>query len=139
MRPMQRDSKLESFRHSGPIGSNNGMFIFRRGNATLRFQISEGAGWDHVSVSLATRCPTWEEMSFIKDLCFEDHECVMQLHPPKSEHVNYHPFCLHLWRPQSKDEIAAIRGEWGPEWNYGDLLSPGIIPLPPSEFVGPKA
>lgn len=27
---------------------------------------SWGGGWEHVSVSLARRCPTWEEMCIIK-------------------------------------------------------------------------
>lgn len=68
----------------------------------LRVIGSWGAGWDHVSVSLADRCPTWDEMCFIKDLCFFDNECVMQLHVPKENHVNYHPFCLHLWKPTAR-------------------------------------
>ena len=25
-------------------------------------------------------------------------ECVVQFHPPKSEYVNLHPYCLHLWK-----------------------------------------
>jgi hypothetical protein len=54
--------------------------------------------WDHVSVSLADRCPTWEEMCFIKELFFERDEPAMQLHPVK-DYVNNHPYCLHLWRP----------------------------------------
>lgn len=70
-------------------------------------------GWDHVSVSRKTRCPTWEEMCALKDLVFEPEETVMQLHPEKSEYVNNHPFCLHLWRPT------------------GDLK----IPMPPKSFV----
>ena len=55
--------------------------------------------WEHVSVSTKTRCPTWEEMSFVKNLFWEPDECVMQLHVPKSDHKNLHPFCLHLWKP----------------------------------------
>lgn len=54
--------------------------------------------WDHVSVSLPNRCPTWEEMCFIKELFFERDEPAMQLHPAK-DYVNNHPYCLHLWRP----------------------------------------
>lgn len=102
-------------------------------------QVSDGSGWDHVSVSLATRTPTWEEMCWVKRLWFLPEEVVMQLHPAESEYVNYHPFCLHLWRPQSDAEIAAIREEWGEEWIYGDLQSHGDIPLPSSILVGPKA
>lgn len=55
-------------------------------------------GWEHVSVSLPKRTPTWAEMCFVKDLFFEEGETVIQLHPPKSQHINIHEFCLHLWR-----------------------------------------
>lgn len=76
---------------------------------------SNGMGWEHVSVSLSNRCPTWGEMCFIKDLFWDEGDCVIQYHPPKSEYVNNHPFALHLWRPI------------------------GIsIPMPPSILVGLK-
>ena len=64
----------------------------------------EGIPWEHVSVSLPTRCPNWEEMDFIKRLFWDDEEAVMQLHPPRSKWINNHPYCLHLWRP-TKQEI----------------------------------
>jgi len=54
--------------------------------------------WQHVSVSLPSRCPTWKEMCFIKDLFWHEDETVVQFHPPKSEYINNHSFCLHLWR-----------------------------------------
>lgn len=54
--------------------------------------------WEHVSVSLKDRCPTWEEMCEVKELFFEDDETVVQYHPPKKDYVNIHPYCLHLWR-----------------------------------------
>lgn len=25
-------------------------------------------------------------------------DCVVQFHPPRSQYVNFHPNCLHLWR-----------------------------------------
>ncbi len=61
----------------------------------------EAEGWEHVSISTETgnRCPNWPEMSFVKSLFWEDEECVVEFHPPKSEYVNNHPTCLHLWRP----------------------------------------
>ena len=59
---------------------------------------TRGDGWEHVSVSLTSRCPTWDEMNYVKDLFWEAEDCVVQYHPPKSEYVNVHPFCLHLWR-----------------------------------------
>lgn len=59
--------------------------------------------WEHVSVSTEFRCPRWDEMRQVKELFFEDDETVMQLHPPKKDYVNSHPFCLHLWRPVSAE------------------------------------
>lgn len=66
---------------------------------------STGMGWEHVSITLrerktfVKRCPTWAEMCYVKDLFWSEDETVMQLHPPKSEHINNHAYCLHLWRP----------------------------------------
>jgi len=39
-------------------------------------------------------------MEFVRRRFFRDDETVMQLHVPVSEHINAHPNCLHLWRPQ---------------------------------------
>lgn len=82
----------------------------------LRSIASSGDGWDHVSVSLENRCPTWNEMEFVKRSFFHVDECVMQLHVPEAEHVNHMPYCLHLWAPQFM-----------------------IIPRPPNRLVGAPA
>lgn len=55
--------------------------------------------WEHVSVSTRKRNPNWREMCFVKELFWRDEECVVQYHPPKSEYINTHPHCLHMWRP----------------------------------------
>lgn len=68
------------------------------GAVPLKIIASDGAGWEHVSVSLPTRCPTWDEMAFVKSVFWDAGDCVVQFHPPESEYVNNHPFCLHLWR-----------------------------------------
>lgn len=57
------------------------------------------SGWEHVSVSLPNRTPTWDEMARVKDLFFDAEETVIQFHPARSHYVNVHPFCLHMWRP----------------------------------------
>jgi len=74
---------------------------------------SGSGGWDHVSVSHKNRCPSWPEMEQIKRLFFEDHETAMQLHVPPDDHINNHPYVLHIWRPQQTE-----------------------IPRPPSIMVG---
>lgn len=70
---------------------------------------SNGGGWDHVSVSPCNRkrqtCPTWEEMCEIKDMFFEPEEAAVEYHPAKSQYVNNHPYCLHLWKPNDGTEL----------------------------------
>lgn len=56
-------------------------------------------GWEHVSISTKTRCPTWDEMCTVKDLFWGEEETVLQFHPPHSQYVNNHRHCLHLWKP----------------------------------------
>lgn len=80
------------------IGLNEFTVIACSGEAALA-DIGPEAAWDHVSVSLDNRCPTWDEMRLIKDLFWDPSDCVVQFHPAESDYVNIHPFCLHLWRP----------------------------------------
>ncbi len=68
----------------------------------LRVIAASESGWDHVSVSRGDRCPTWREMEFIKRRFFKPDETAMQLHVPPQDHINTHPFCLHLWRPHAQ-------------------------------------
>jgi hypothetical protein len=62
--------------------------------------------WEHVSVRAyrgsQSRIPTWREMCFVKGLCWDDEDVVVQYHPRKSEYVNCHPHVLHLWRPKDQ-------------------------------------
>lgn len=77
---------------------------------------SDGMGWDHVSVTCkdARRCPTWEEMCWVKDLFWDKDEVVIQYHPAEKDYINNHPYCLHLFKPQ------------------------GVFPVPLPEMVGLK-
>lgn len=80
---------------------DGGMFALRcnKTGADLKVVASWGCGWDHVSVSTKKRIPNWDEMEFVKRTFFRDDETAMQLHVPPSDHINCHPYCLHLWRP----------------------------------------
>ena len=68
---------------------------------------SNGAGWEHVSVSPESMriTPSWDDMCRIKDMFFYEDEAVIQIHPPKAEYVNNMPNCLHLWRCTYKDMV----------------------------------
>lgn len=78
---------------------NNGAFMLKLRHGQVLMAIASNAiGWEHVSVSRRDRCPTWEEMCQVKDLFWDGDDCVVQFHPPKTQYVNNHPYCLHLWR-----------------------------------------
>lgn len=77
---------------------------------------SSDCPWEHISVSLPDRVPTWNEMCFVKDAFWDEDEVVIQYHPAKDQYVNHHPFCLHLWKPTG----AGV-----------------IVPVPPVDLVGP--
>src|SRR4030095_11410930 len=64
--------------------------------------VPESLGWEHVSLramrGTQSRTPTWKEMTFVKERCWESEDVVVRFHPPRSEYVNAHPHVLHLWR-----------------------------------------
>lgn len=101
------------------VHGNNGCFIlppFKAGShLSLRVIATDAHDWEHVSVSLPSRCPTWDEMCHVKSLFWDDEDCVMQLHPPRSRWINNHRYCLHLWRPvgfeilQPPDFLVGVR------------------------------
>lgn len=93
-----RFTDMRSFLGSDSSSGNNGYFSIPFESYTLMVVASDDMGWEHVSVSLKNRTPNWREMCFIKDLFWEPEDCVIQFHPPRSEYVNVHEFCLHLWR-----------------------------------------
>ena len=93
---------------TGILGSdesfgNQGVFVIPEGRLKqIRIIASDGEGWEHCSISINERgktfIPTWDEMCKVKNLFWDDEDCVIQFHPPKSEYVNCHPDVLHLWR-----------------------------------------
>jgi hypothetical protein len=107
---------------------NNGCFLIphqKIDGYSYWVQASDGSPevpWQHVSVSLRTakklvhRCPTWEDMCWIKNQFWEPEEAVFQIHPPASQNVSLADFCLHLWKPLSF-----------------------VFMLPPSIAVGPES
>lgn len=79
----------------------DGAYLIPWRGKEFRVIASTGASWEHVSVSLKNRTPTWEEMEHMRELFWRDDETVVQYSVPRDEHINCHPYCLHLWRPLS--------------------------------------
>lgn len=106
--------------YSTAADGNNGLFFIPAAKARdeLKVIASDGAGWEHVSVSKRYECPTWDEMCKVKSLFWDDPEdWAVQYHPPESRYVNNHPYCLHLWRPIDigpmpfpADSLVGIKG-----------------------------
>lgn len=59
----------------------------------------EDREWMHVSLSRRDRIPSYDDMKYVKEVVIGNDRWAAQLFPPASEHVNIHPFCLHLWVP----------------------------------------
>lgn len=92
----------------------DGWYLIPVRGVTLKVIASNGEGRDHVSVSLPHRTPTHEELEAVRALFFRDDETIIQYSVPREDHINFHKYCLHLWRPQNVD-----------------------VPRPPAILVGP--
>lgn len=57
----------------------------------------DGHRWRHLSVSRNDRVPSYDELLAVRDRFFPADAEVIQVFPPRTEHVNVHPYCLHLW------------------------------------------
>src|SRR5574343_243620 len=101
---------------SSEAEGNNGAFFIPRKPGLPQFKViaSDGEGWEHVSVSLPDRVPTWSEMCELNDIFWDAEDCVVQFHPPRSDYVNNHSRCLHMWRP------VGIEMPRPPAWMVGD-------------------
>ena len=89
-------------------GDMHGMFFvkYKQNMTPLKVIASPSdSEWQHVSVSLPTRCPTHEEMCFVKSLFWTDDETVVHFYPKKDEHINNHTYCLHLWMHKDGHEL----------------------------------
>lgn len=95
-----------------PYSGLTGAFVFVRKGCQLRVISNDsdawkefglpGIPWEHVSVTIGgrvKRCPTWEEMEYIKRIFWAEDETVIQLHVPVADHISLHDYCLHLWKP----------------------------------------
>jgi hypothetical protein len=96
---------------------NNGAFEMKVLGYQLMLVASDGGGWEHVSVSIPGRnhSPSWPVMCEVKKIFWDPEDLVVQYHPRESDYVNFHQFCLHLWRPVGVE-----------------------LPTPPTIMVGPK-
>lgn len=95
-----RDREWEANCRISPLWSRiYGCFYFPHIHTGCQAIASTHSGWEHVSVSFEDRCPTFAEMTEIKNFFFETTDVVFQIHPHEKDYVNHHPHTLHMWRP----------------------------------------
>lgn len=96
--------------------ANDGMegkYYDKHSGKWLNFIFSYQLGWEHLSVSMPNKTPSWDQMCMMKDIFWEEEEACVQYHPRKEDYVNNHKHCLHIWKPTEE-----------------------ALPIPPSILVG---
>lgn len=84
---------------------NNGHFFIPYHTKFFFCIVSDGLGWEHVSVRIVDKkfkhdwIPDYRALKTIKELFWGDDECVVQYFPAKADHVNIADNVLHLWKP----------------------------------------
>jgi hypothetical protein len=71
----------------------------------------EGKRWIHFSIAHPSRIPHFEELRRYKDAFLGVERKAIQVLPPKSEYVNIHPYCLHLF--------SCLDGDGLPDFTHG--------------------
>lgn len=81
----------------------NDFIIFAENEDGLRIAASAGlypgCAWIHASCSRESTMPTYYDLRELKRIVFGEDRPAAQVFPVSRDHINIHPFCLHLWGP----------------------------------------
>lgn len=91
------DTSLDGARF---INKTKRMSVIASGNTEL-----DGKRWLHVSLARPDFMPSYEDVKLVKELFIGEENKAIQVFPPKSEHVNIHVHCLHLWHCLDGDPL----------------------------------
>ncbi len=82
------------------IDDDGGMYKSRDGLAVIvSCSVEEdGKPWIHLSVSRKKSIPTWVDLVNVKEIFMGKDALAIQILPPRSEYINVHEFCLHLYQ-----------------------------------------
>lgn len=85
-----------------------GALAFQKKNG-LRVIVSDGVEvdgrlWRHISLSYEDKIPVYSDIIEVKNSFASAHRYAVMIFPKKRDHVNCHPFCLHLF--------ALLEGTW---------------------------
>ena len=104
-----KDAKLDFLHNNCYMIGMGGSYKDQDTGDKLNFMFSYQMGWYHLSVSMPDKDPSWVQMCKMKDIFFDDEEECVEYHPKKSEYINVHPHCLHIWRRNPEDSLESYR------------------------------
>jgi hypothetical protein len=129
----ERLAKEPSVTHTGEWSHAECWRVVRPNGARLvimtEVEEHDGKDWWHVSVSASdktapkgksNRVPSYDELVWVKRVFIGEDAMAIQLFPKATEHVNIHPYCLHLWSPLGHAPLPDFR------WNAGDGTTFGV-------------
>ena len=70
---------------------------------------ADGKRWIHVSMSRPGELPSYQDMCVVKEVFIGSKRKAIQVFPASDEHVNIHPYCLHLWCCIDGDDLPDFR------------------------------
>lgn len=87
---------------------SRGLTVIQSTNTEL-----DGKMWLHTSYSRKNRTPTYEDTVLIKENFIGKDQKAIMVFPKESEHVNIHPYCLHLWSCEDSDILPDFTNGMG--------------------------
>lgn len=99
-----RYTVLEHTPHATSFKRKDGMTVI----ASVRIE-ADDKQWLHLSCAHKTHLPDYRDLCDIKRIwCGKERKAVM-VFPPASQHVNDHPYCLHLYQCLDADPLPDFR------------------------------
>lgn len=92
----------------GEAWEYNGLKVIRSGEER------NGKKWIHVSFSRKSKMPSYDDMVRVKRDFIGEHGKAIMVLPEAKNHVNIHPFCLHLYHCEGDDGL--------PEFSWGGTI-----------------
>lgn len=70
---------------------------------------SDGKHWVHLSVSRKKQMPSWAEFNRVKGIFLGEEALAVQVFAPRTEWVNDHDYCLHLYQCLDERPVPDFR------------------------------
>lgn len=82
-----------------PHGSDGWSLLHSNGIQSIVITCAsrDGIEWIHASMTGINDTPSYAKMCELHRAVWGDRGYSYEIHPPRSQHVNIHPYALHLW------------------------------------------